>query len=205
MMQGYANKILLATNNAHKALEMKRILEPLGFEVLLPKEAGVSFEADETGATFAENARIKAQAALEASGLPAVADDSGLAVDALNGAPGVYSARYAGEGATDADRNKKLLDAMKEIPEGKRSARFVCSICCLFPNGCEIIAEQCCEGTVAFAPDGEGGFGYDPIFIERETGLTFGRLSDEQKDQLSHRGKALRVFAQELQQAIGSK
>ena len=194
---------VIASNNAHKAQEIRRILAPLGIRICLPAELGKSFAAEETGTTFAENARIKALAACAATGLPAVADDSGLAVDALGGAPGVYSARYAGEGARDAARIAKLLAALGGVPEATRAARFVCSVCGVFPDGESVAAEESCEGSVAFAPQGEDGFGYDPVFIEKSTGKTFAQLTAEEKDRLSHRGKALRLFAVRLRAARG--
>lgn len=189
-----------ATGNAHKLTEIRRILAPLGHDVISQREAGVYCDPEETGKTFAENARIKAEAACKAAGKPAVADDSGLCVDALGGAPGIYSARYAGEHATDDDRIAKLLDALSGVPEEKRTARFVSAICCLFPDGREIAVEGVCEGRVAFEKDGAGGFGYDPVFIEAETGKTFAALSGGEKDACSHRGRALRALAEALAQ-----
>ena len=183
---------IMATHNKHKVAELSRILEPMGIYV----ETADLPEVEETGTTFEENARLKALSACKTTGLPSVADDSGIAVDALGGAPGVYSARYAGEEATDADRNKKLLEEMKDIPEGKRSARFVSAICCVFPSGEEITVTGVCEGTVAFAPRGKDGFGYDPIFLVGDR--TYAELSPAEKDAVSHRGKALRLLKEEL-------
>lgn len=187
-------KLILATHNPGKVGEFQRILSPLSVTV----ETAALSEVEETGRTFAENAKLKAEAACRETGLPAVADDSGLAVDALNGAPGVYSARYAGEGASSADRNRKLLRALRKVPAEKRSARFVCAICCAFPNGDSITAHGECEGSIAFAPRGGGGFGYDPLFLVGEK--SFGELSGEEKDRISHRGRALREFAEKLKQ-----
>ncbi len=183
---------IMATHNKHKVAELSRILEPMGIHV----ETADLPEVEETGTTFEENARLKALSACKTTGLPSVADDSGIAVDALGGAPGVYSARYAGEEATDADRNKKLLEEMKDIPEGKRSARFVSAICCVFPSGEEITVTGVCEGTLAFAPRGKDGFGYDPIFLVGDR--TYAELSPAEKDAVSHRGKALRLLKEEL-------
>ncbi len=183
---------IMATHNKHKVAELSRILEPMGIHV----ETADLPEVEETGTNFEENARLKALSACKTTGLPSVADDSGIAVDALGGAPGVYSARYAGEEATDADRNKKLLEEMKDIPEGKRSARFVSAICCVFPSGEEITVTGVCEGTVAFAPRGKDGFGYDPIFLVGDR--TYAELSPAEKDAVSHRGKALRLLKEEL-------
>lgn len=181
-------KFVIATHNKHKLQELQRILTPLGIEAIT---ADLS-EVEETGTTFAENACLKAKAACEETGLPAVADDSGLEVDALDGRPGVYSARYAGEGATDAQRIEKLLGELAEVPAEKRTARFVSSICCVFPNGDILRAEGECPGFIAFAPAGEDGFGYDPVFLCGEK--TFAQMTAAEKDAVSHRGKALEKF-----------
>lgn len=186
-------KFVIATHNQKKLKELERILMPLHISVTAPDLA----EVEETGTTFAENAFLKADSACRETGLPAVADDSGLMVDALNGAPGVYSARYAGENATDLDRIHKLLDALKDVPQEKRTAKFVSAICCVFPDGTQITAQGECAGTIAFAPEGEGGFGYDPIFLVN--GRSFALLTAEEKDEISHRGRALRAFAAKLQ------
>ena len=160
-------------------------------------------EVEETGSTFEENAELKAAAACRQTGLPAVADDSGLQVDALNGAPGVFSARYAGEGATDADRNNKLLLEMSGIPDEKRSARFVSAICCVFPSGDKVYARGECEGKIGYEPKGENGFGYDPLFVVSD-GRTYAQLSDEEKDAISHRGNALKIFSQNLKEYLAN-
>lgn len=192
---------IIATNNAKKLLELSRILNPLGIRALSAKEAGVSLgEVEETGETFEENARLKARAALDKTGMPALADDSGLMVDALNGEPGVYSARYGGEGATDAQKNEKLLKNMENVPKGKRTARFVSAICCLFPDGREIMVRGECEGSIAYAPRGEGGFGYDPVFLVGER--SYAQLTPEEKDAISHRGRALRKLSEELKKVL---
>jgi XTP/dITP diphosphohydrolase len=194
-------KFIIATNNPKKLVELKRILNPLGVDAVTAKEAGISLdEVEETGTTFAQNAMIKAEAACKLSGMPAIADDSGLCVDALNGAPGVYSARYAGENATDADRISKLLDALKDVSENGRTAHFVSSICCVFPNGDKVVAEGKCCGNIAFEPDGDGGFGYDPVFVYN--GVSFGKLTAEEKDKVSHRGNALREFKKQLKKYL---
>lgn len=192
-------KLLIATHNAHKIEEFKRILSPLGVEVITAELT----EPVEDGKTFAENAYIKAQSACQETGLPAVADDSGICVDALDGAPGIYSARYGGEGLDDVGRLQLLLREMKEIPDEKRQANFTCAICCVFPNGDKIEAEGKCFGTLAHEPQGEGGFGYDPIFMQE--GQSFGSLSAAEKDKRSHRGKALRDFAAKLTDYINQK
>lgn len=189
-------KMVLASGNRKKLAELRRILEPMGFDVIPKDEAGVDFDPEENGSTFAENARIKAEAVCKATGLIAVADDSGLCVDALNGAPGVYSARYAGENATDSDRIDKLLRELEAVPEEKRSARFVSAVCVYFPGGKIIEAQGTCEGNIAFERHGSGGFGYDPVFMVGEK--SFGELSAEEKDALSHRGNALRELKNKL-------
>ena len=192
---------IIATNNEKKLVELSRILNPLGIRALSAKEAGVSLEeVEETGITFEENARLKARAALQKTGMPAVADDSGLMVDALNGEPGVYSARYGGEGATDTQKNEKLLKNMENVPQEERTARFVSAVCCLFPDGREIMVRGECEGSIAYAPKGEGGFGYDPIFLVGER--SYAELAPEEKDAVSHRGRALRKLSEELQKVL---
>lgn len=188
---------IIASNNAHKVAELERILNPLGISALTAKQAGINLgDVEETGTTFAENARLKSQAAYELSKMPAVADDSGLMVDALNGAPGVYSARYAGEGASDSDKINKLLSELQGVPEEDRTAAFVCSICCILEDGSMIEVSGKCSGTIAFEPKGDGGFGYDPVFITG--GKSFAQLSSEEKDKISHRGNALRALKEEL-------
>ena len=159
-------------------------------------------EVEETGTTFAENAYLKAKAACEQTGLPAVADDSGLVVDALNGAPGVYSARYAGPDATDAQRMDKLLHELDGVPAEQRTARFVSAICVVYPDGERMDVEGVCEGSVAFAPRGHDGFGYDPIFLVGEK--TYAELTPAEKDVVSHRGKALRELAARLEERHGN-
>lgn len=198
-------KFLIATNNAHKLEEIRRILSPYGIEILSLSQAGVTSKPEETGRTFEENAKIKALAAMKSSGMPAVADDSGLVVDALGGAPGVYSARYAGDNATDLDRINKLLSELRDVPEGKRTARFVCAVCCAFPDGGIITVRGECKGSIAFEPHGAGGFGYDPVFIEKTTGKSFADLAGEEKNRLSHRGKAFRAFAAELDKYLARR
>ena len=174
---------------------MQEILAELGVEVVLQSEVGLDLEPEETGETFLENASIKAKAVMEGCGLPAIADDSGLCVDALGGGPGVHSARYGGQ-ESDKARYMLLLNNMRGALS--RSAHFHSTIVCCFPNGDTISAEGDCHGTIAFAPMGEGGFGYDPVFFVPEKRKTFGQLSAEEKNAISHRGKALRAFAVEL-------
>ncbi len=189
-------KFVLATNNPGKLKEMAAILENLGVEVVSPKELGLHVEVEETGTTFAENAMLKAKAVCAAAKLPAIADDSGLCVDALNGAPGVYSARYGGEGLSDQERYRLLLENLRG--QGTRAAHFACAIACAFPDGKTLTAEGQCPGTIAYAPQGEGGFGYDPVFFVPEKAKTFSQMTAEEKAELSHRGKALGIFAKKL-------
>lgn len=186
---------LIASNNAHKVEEFKRILSPLGINAVSAKEAGFDLgEVVEDGSTFAENALIKAKSAFKATGLPSVADDSGLCVDALDGAPGIFTARYGSEGFSDRQRMAYLLDNMKNVPQEKRTAHFVCSICCMLSEDDIITAEGVCDGSIAFEISGDGGFGYDPLFLAPDD-RCFGVISAEEKDKLSHRGKALRKLS----------
>ncbi|MEY8387647.1 RdgB/HAM1 family non-canonical purine NTP pyrophosphatase [Oscillospiraceae bacterium 38-13] len=189
-----AEKFVLATRNPGKLAEMQAILSGLGVEVVSPAGAGI--EVEETETTFAGNAMLKAKAVCAATGLPAIADDSGLCVDALNGGPGVYSARYGGEGLDDRGRYMLLLRAMRG--QTTRAAHFTCAVACAFPNGDTLEAEGRCDGAIAFAPMGEGGFGYDPVFLVPEKGKTFGQLTAGEKSALSHRGKALAAFTEKL-------
>ena len=186
-------KMVLASKNAHKLVEMRDILSRLGVEVVLESEVGVDVDVEETGATFEENAFLKARAVMEASGLPAIADDSGLCVDALNGAPGVYSARY-GHKSSDAERIAYLLENLKDVPAERRTAKFVCVITCLWPDGRRIVARGECPGQILFAPKGTGGFGYDPVFYLPELEKTYAELAPEEKNAISHRARALQAF-----------
>lgn len=190
-------KLVLASKNPKKLAEMQEILSALGVEVILESDAGVDVDVEETGTTFAENAALKARAVCAASGLPAIADDSGLCVDALNGAPGVYSARYGGGELDDAGRCSLLLQNMRGQMD--RRCGFVSSICCVFPNGDELTARGECRGTLAYAPRGDNGFGYDPIFFVPELKKTFAQLTAEEKNEISHRGRALREFKEILE------
>lgn len=196
-------KLVLASKNEKKLKEMNEILSGMGVEVCLQRDAGVDVDVEETGTTFEENSLLKAKAVMEASGLPAIADDSGLCVDALNGAPGVYSARYGGEGLDDGGRYRLLLSSM---PAGQpRTAKFVSVITCCFPNGDVLTARGECPGTIAFAPMGEGGFGYDPVFFLPKLKKTFAQLSPEEKNAISHRGTALKLFQEQLQQYLAGE
>lgn len=182
-------KLVIATHNQGKIRELRRILEPLDIE---PVTADLT-EAEENGATFLENARIKAAAACKETDLPAVADDSGICVDFLGGEPGIHSARFAEPGK----RRATILQRLQGVPAEQRGAHFTCAICAVFPNGDEVCAEGHCYGTIATENRGENGFGYDTIF--EQDGVTFGELSDEEKDRRSHRGAALRAFSEKLQ------
>lgn len=189
-------KLVLASQNENKLREMTSILSQLGVEVCLQSELGLHVDVEETGSTFEENSLLKARAVMEASGLPAIADDSGLCVDALGGAPGVYSARYGGEGLDDTGRYRLLLENMRGMARG---AKFVSVITCAFPNGDVLTARGECPGSIAFAPMGEGGFGYDPVFFVPGLKKTFAQLTPEEKNSISHRGKALEAFRAELE------
>ena len=192
-------KVILASKNQHKLTELSAILSQLGFEIALESEYGLDIDVEETGTTFEENSFLKADAVMKASGLPVLADDSGLMVDALDGAPGVYSARY-GHKASDKERTAYLLENMKDVPEGKRGAKFVCVITCLFPDGRKIVARGECPGVIARAPHGENGFGYDPVFYLPELGMTYAELPSEQKNAISHRARALQDFCRKYQE-----
>lgn len=189
--------IFIATKNMKKLTELTRILEPMGFEVVCERDLEKPLnEVEETGTTFEENAILKATAGLRETGYISVADDSGLCVDYLDGAPGVYSARYSGEHGNDEMNNKKLLKELDGVPEEKRTAYYVAAIACVFPDGRQFTVRGECHGKIAFEESGNCGFGYDPLFIS-EKGC-FGHLSAEEKDSISHRGKALRLFKEEL-------
>ena len=185
-------KFVLASQNKHKLEEMQAILSAHGVEVVLQSDLGLHVDVEETGSTFAANAMLKAKAVMEASGLPAIADDSGVCCDALSGAPGVYSARCGGPELDDAGRYRLLLANMQGAKT--RAAHFTSAIACIFPNGDTIEAEGICPGTIAFAPQGTGGFGYDPVFFLPELRKTYAQLTPEEKAAVSHRGKALAVF-----------
>jgi len=197
-------RYILASNNNGKLKEMKAILEPIGVEVVSQGEAGIALEAEETGETFEENALIKARVACEALSESAIADDSGLAVEALGGAPGVYSARYGGDACqNDAERVSLLLKNL-EIADNRR-AKFISCIACVFPNGDVITARGECEGRITAEPRGAGGFGYDPVFEITGTGKTMAELSPKEKNAVSHRGKALKIFEMKLREYNADK
>ena len=193
-------KFVLASQNQHKLAEMNLILSAHGVEVVLQSELGLHVDVEETGSTFAENAMLKARAVMAASGLPAIADDSGVCVDALQGAPGVYSARYGGPELDDVGRYRLLLNVMQG--QTNRAAHFTSAIACAFPNGDTIEAEGECPGSIAFAPMGDGGFGYDPVFFLPQLKKTYAQLTPEEKAAVSHRGKALAVFEEKLKEYL---
>jgi XTP/dITP diphosphohydrolase len=192
-----AVKYVLATHNPGKLREMSAILSGLGIEVVMPGDLGITADVEETGETFAENAALKARAVCAAAGMPAIADDSGLCVDALNGGPGVYSARYGGAGLDDRGRYQLLLSNLRGTPT--RAAHFTCSIACAFPNGDLLTAEGRCDGAIAYAPLGTDGFGYDPVFLVPDRAKTFAQMTPEEKREISHRGRALSEFAGKLE------
>ncbi len=192
-------RVVIATNNAHKLAEIERILAPCGWEFHALGEFGDFPEPIEDADSFEGNARIKAAAAVAHTGLAALADDSGLVVDALDGRPGVYSSRYAGEDASDADNNEKLLFELADVEDAKRTARFTSTVVLLFPDGRELVACGTCEGRIAFAARGENGFGYDPLFISDDLGgLTTAQAAPAQKDAISHRGRALQALLEQV-------
>ena len=189
-------KLVLASDNAHKLTEFRELFRTLDAELISKAESGAAGEVEETGTSFAENAFIKAEAVMRATGLPAIADDSGLCVDALGGDPGVHSARYTGRHEdSDQDRYRLLLKNLGDRAD--RTARFVCSLCCVFPNGDVLRAEGACEGSILFAPRGENGFGYDPVFQPDGFDRSMAELTMEEKNAISHRGKALKLFKEE--------
>ena len=193
-------KIFIATKNQKKLIELTRILIPFGFEVLSEKDLDSPLEEiEETGTTFRENALLKAKAGLRRTGYISVADDSGICVDYLNGAPGIFSARYSG--GNDEDNNDKLLNELKGVPAQNRGAHYTAAIACVFPDGREFTVEGKCYGKIAFERQtGNGGFGYDPLFISEKG--PFSQLTAEEKDSISHRGQALRLFKEELKKYI---
>lgn len=198
-------KLVLASNNAHKLEELRVILSTLGMEVISQKEMGITIEPEENGTTFEENSYIKAKTVMDACGLPTIADDSGLMVDALDGAPGVFSARFGGEDCkTDTDRLKYLLSCMETVPEAERTAHFVSVITLLTPDGRQVVAKGECPGVILREAHGENGFGYDPVFYVPEEGCTFAQLPSERKNQISHRARALDAFARKIREENGN-
>ena len=195
-------KVVLASKNPHKLVEISKITEKFGFELVLQSELGVDIDVEETGSTFEENSYLKAEAVMKATGLPALADDSGIAVDALHGEPGIYSARYGFDDSLDDwGRLQLLLKNTENVPDGKRQAKFVCVITMGTPDGQCIQARGEIHGELLRAPAGENGFGYDPIFYYPPAGMTTAEMAPEEKNQVSHRANALRVFYEKLKEA----
>ncbi|MCU0521259.1 MAG: RdgB/HAM1 family non-canonical purine NTP pyrophosphatase [Anaerolineae bacterium] len=194
-------RVVLATHNAGKRREWAALLDGLGLELVLPEEVGAESEVEETGATYVENALLKARALAQATGLPALADDSGLEVDALDGAPGVHSARF--RPGADAVRYQALLDAMAEVTEAARTARFRCAAALALPDGRSFTAEGRCEGVISRSPAGDLGFGYDPVFYMPEVGQTMAELAFEVKNRLSHRARAAQAMRPILVEVLG--
>ena len=199
------HKIVFATGNEGKMREIRLILADLGMEILSMKEAGVCLDIVEDGATFGENAAIKAKAVWEKTGGIVLADDSGLVIDYLNGEPGIYSARYMGEDTSYEIKNQVLIDRLKDAKGAERSARFVCHIAAVLPDGQVVHTEETMEGLIAETPAGAGGFGYDPILYIPEFGKTSAELSIEEKNQISHRGKALEAMKHKLKEIFGEE
>lgn len=195
-------KVVLASHNPHKLVEISKITEKFGIELVLQSDLGVDIDVEETGATFEENSFLKAEAVMKATGLPALADDSGIAVDALNGEPGIYSARYGFDDSLDDwGRLQLLLKNTEQVPDGERQAMFVCVITMLTPEGEKIQARGEIHGELLREPRGENGFGYDPIFYYPPMGKTTAQMSPEDKNQVSHRANALRVFYEKMKEA----
>lgn len=195
-------RMIFATGNQGKMKEIKMILEGLGVPVVSMKEAGIAADIEENGSTFEENAIIKAKAIMELTGEPVLADDSGLEIDYLKGAPGIYSARYMGEDTSYDIKNGAILSQLEGIPDEKRTARFVCVIACALPDGSILTSKGTMEGIIGHEIRGNNGFGYDPIFYLPDCGCTSAELSPDQKNDLSHRGKALRVMKELLRDRI---
>ncbi len=187
------DKLVFASANKGKIKEMRELLVPAGIELLTLSDIGFTGDIEETGKSFEENARIKAFAICKFCGLPAVSDDSGICIDALDGGPGVYSARYLGADTPYEIKNPLLLELLKEVPPKLRTARYECCVCCVFPDGRELVTHGVCEGVIGDEPRGDNGFGYDPIFFVGDKSMA--ELTDDEKNRISHRGKAVRAFA----------
>lgn len=192
------DKIIFATGNKDKVKEIQMILADLGVEVLTMKDAGISIDIEENGATYEENAMIKARAVAAYTNCVVMADDSGLEIDYLNKEPGIYSARYLGDDTSYRIKNANLMERLEGVPDEKRTARFVCAIAAVLPDGRELTTRGTIEGRIAYEEKGGNGFGYDPIFYVPEFGKTTAELSEEEKNQVSHRGNALRLMKEEL-------
>ena len=199
------HKIVFATGNEGKMREVRLILADLGMEILSMKEAGANPDIVENGKTFGENAQIKAQAVWEQTGGIVLEDDSGLVIDYLNGEPGIYSARYMGEDTSYEIKNQALIDRLAGVEGEDRSARFVCNIAAVLPDGQVVHTEETMEGLIAMEPAGDGGFGYDPILYLPEYGKTSAEISIEEKNRISHRGKALEAMKVKLKEIFGEE
>lgn len=195
-----SNRIVFATGNANKMVEIREIFADLEYEVLSMKEAGVAVDVEETGSSFEQNALLKAQGIARICKDIILADDSGLEIDYLNGEPGIYSARYLGRDTSYDYKNRKILEKLKGVPKEERTARFVCAIAAVFPDGREVVKRGVIEGQIGYDIAGKNGFGYDPIFYVPEYGCTTAELRPEQKNAISHRGKALRMIREVLEQ-----
>ena len=195
-------RIIFATGNEGKMKEIRMILADLGIPVVSMKEAGITADVEENGTSFEENAIIKAKAIMELTGEMVMADDSGLEIDYLDGAPGIYSARFMGEDTSYDIKNQALIDKLAGVPDEKRTARFACSIACALPDGRVLTSYGAMEGIIGYEIKGANGFGYDPIFYLPEYGCTSAEISPEQKNELSHRGKALRSMKEKLQEIL---
>ncbi|MDF2674881.1 MAG: XTP/dITP diphosphatase [Clostridiales bacterium] len=197
-MKTSGNRLIIGSNNAHKIDEIKNILKDLNYNILSLKEAGIDIEVEENGSTFEENSYIKAKAILDLAGEAVLADDSGLEVFALNGAPGVYSARFAGEHGNDRKNNDRLLELLKDVPDENRGARFVSAIVLLTPDGNKIVGKGYVEGRIGYEEKGTNGFGYDPLFFVPELNKTFAELTSDEKNNISHRKNALEDLKRKL-------
>lgn len=195
-------RIVFATGNKDKMREIRMIMGNLGVEIVSMKEAGISVQVEENGTTFEENAMIKAKAIAEHCQDIVLADDSGLEIDALNGEPGVYSARYMGEDTSYHIKNSNLIERLKDVPEEQRTARFVCAIAAVLPDGRVLQTKAAMEGRIGYEERGENGFGYDPIFMLPQYGKSSAEISAEEKNALSHRGKALRRMTEQLKDVL---
>ncbi|MDQ2087055.1 XTP/dITP diphosphatase [Herbivorax sp. ANBcel31] len=195
-------KFIVASKNKGKLKEIQEIMAKFPFDVVSMKDEGITKDIEEYGTTFEENALIKAREVHKMTGEMVMSDDSGLEVDFLDGAPGVYSARFAGEEASDEDRNNKLLELLKDVSYENRKARFVCAIAVVLSSGDEFTVKGICEGYIGFKPEGNNGFGYDPLFFMPEFNMTTAQMKPEEKHKISHRGKALRLMAQELEKRV---
>lgn len=195
-------RIVFATSNQGKMKEIRSILSDMGMEILSMKEAGIETDMVENGTTFAENATIKAKAVATCTDAIVLADDSGLVIDYLNGEPGIYSARYLGEDTSYRIKNQNLIDRLKGVADDKRTARFVCAIAAALPDGTVLMTEGTIEGRIDYEEKGKNGFGYDPIFYVPEYACTTAELTEEQKNCISHRGKALRAMKEKLTEIL---